>query len=63
MNNLDWNWFFSSFSQSAAALLGIIAAFLISRLIGLNERIDKTISDFESLQIEFHNIKERFSIR
>jgi fumarate reductase subunit D len=29
----DWNWFFSSLSQSVAALVGVTAAFLIARLV------------------------------
>ncbi|WP_262887779.1 hypothetical protein [Flavobacterium bernardetii] len=41
--SIDWNWFFSSFCQSAAALIGIIGAFIISRLLGLGEKINATI--------------------
>ncbi|WP_143307125.1 hypothetical protein [Chitinophaga vietnamensis] len=54
--NTDWNWFFSSFCQSAAALIGIIAAFLISRLIGLNEKVHAIISGFEELVIDRNKI-------
>jgi hypothetical protein len=61
--SFDWNWFFSSFCQSAAALIGIIAAFVISRLIGLNERISAVISVFDSLKIEFSRIKESLANR
>lgn len=61
--NLDWNWFFSSFSQSAAALIGIIAAFAISRLLGLSEKINTLIYTFEELLIEFHKIKASLSNR
>lgn len=64
--NTDWNWFFSSFCQSAAALIGIIAAFIISRLLGLNEKINSTISHFRNLDIEYDKIvssikKRRFN--
>lgn len=55
MNN-DWNWFFSSFCQSAAALIGIIGAFLISRLLGISEKINSTISEFDNLKIEYNKI-------
>jgi hypothetical protein len=48
----DWNWFFSSFCQCSAALIGIIAAFIISRLIGLNEKVNGIISQYEQLLIE-----------
>ena len=30
---MDWNWFFSSVAQSVAALVGVIGAFLISRIL------------------------------
>ena len=61
--NTDWNWFFSSFSQSAAALLGIIGAFIISRLIGIDEKINILSSDFEDLKIAYYKIRDSFSIR
>jgi hypothetical protein len=51
---MDWNWFFSSFCQSAAALIGIIGAFVISRLLGINDRLNNIISDFDNLIIEFN---------
>jgi hypothetical protein len=60
---MDWNWFFSSFSQSAAALIGIIGAFIISRLLGLNEKISATISHFDQLLIDFNHLKASISIR
>jgi len=51
---MDWNWFFSSFCQSAAALIGIIGAFVISRLLGINDRLNNMFSDFDNLTIEFN---------
>ena len=30
---MDWNWFFSSIAQSVAALVGVLGAFLIARLL------------------------------
>ncbi|HVI43991.1 MAG TPA: hypothetical protein VM802_03960 [Chitinophaga sp.] len=59
----DWNWFFSSFCQSAAALIGIIAAFLISRLIGLNEKVNAILSVFEELMIERDKLIHSFGQR
>lgn len=61
--SIDWNWFFSSFSQSAAALIGIIGAFIISRLLGLSEKINSTISQFDNLVIEFNKISGSISNR
>lgn len=60
---IDWNWFFSSFCQSAAALIGIIAAFIISRLLGLSEKIEGTISHFDNLVIEANRIITSISKR
>lgn len=31
---MDWNWFFSSLSQSAAAIVGIFGAFVITKILG-----------------------------
>jgi len=31
---MDWNWFFSSVAQSAAAIVGIFGAFIITKIIG-----------------------------
>jgi len=53
---MDWNWFFSSFCQSAAALIGIIGAFVISRLLGTSEKINNIISEFDNLLIEFNEV-------
>lgn len=53
---MDWNWFFSSFCQSAAALIGIIGAFVISRLLGISEKISSVISELDNLIIEFNEI-------
>ncbi|MCK9404401.1 MAG: hypothetical protein M0Q26_13505 [Chitinophagaceae bacterium] len=61
--NTDWNWFFSSLSQSAAALIGIIGAFVISRLIGLSERIHTAKSNFDDLVIKFNQTKSSLSNR
>jgi len=60
---MDWNWFFSTFSQSAAALLGIIGAFTISKLIGIDEKSFIFKSDFEDLIIAYQKIKNSFSVR
>lgn len=33
IDNLDWNWFFSSLSQSTAAIVGIFGAFIITKIL------------------------------
>jgi hypothetical protein len=60
---MDWNWFFSSFSQSAAALIGIIAAFIISKILNISEKVSHSTSQFLILTIDYFNIKNKLSIR
>ncbi len=60
---MDWNWFFSSFSQSAAALIGIIAAFIISKILNISEKVSHLTSQFLLLTIDFFHIKNKLSIR
>lgn len=59
---MDWNWFYSSFSQSAAAMLSIIGAFIISKLIGIEEKVDYLKSKFSECDIDFINIQGQFSL-
>jgi len=33
MENTDWNWFFSSVAQSAAAIVGIFGAFIVTKIL------------------------------
>ncbi|KLD63907.1 hypothetical protein [Dyella japonica] len=33
MNTVDWNWFFSSAAQSAAAIVGIFGAFIVTKIL------------------------------
>ena len=61
--NYDWNWFFSSFCQCAAALIGIIGAFVISRLLGHSEKVNSTISEFDNLRIQYNKLIASISKR
>ncbi|MFJ5472563.1 hypothetical protein, partial [Pectobacterium carotovorum] len=42
---MDWNWFFSSLSQSSAAIVGIFGAFIITKILSnqtnYSEKINK----------------------
>ncbi|MDQ7003513.1 MAG: hypothetical protein Q9N67_00740 [Ghiorsea sp.] len=42
---MDWNWFFSSLSQSAAAIVGIFGAFIITKIlsnqVSYSEKVNK----------------------
>lgn len=59
----DWNSFFGTFAQISGALVGIIAAFLISKLIGLGERSELLSEEFEKLTIKYSSIKHALSHR
>lgn len=59
----DWNWFFSSLSQSGAALIGIIAAFIISKLLSENEKKDRLIQVIQSNIIQFRDLRTKLSKR
>lgn len=65
----DWNWFFSSLSQSAAAIVGIFGAFIITKIFSnqtafsektakLNNYLieaKKIADDAKSYNMEWHN--------
>lgn len=53
---MDWNWFFSTLSQSAAALIGIIGAYVISRLLAINSEINALGSELDDLLIDYNGI-------
>ncbi|MCB0396840.1 MAG: hypothetical protein KDD36_09315 [Flavobacteriales bacterium] len=59
----DWNWYFSAFAQCGAALIGIIAAFIISKLLGENEKSEKNANDLEELIIASNDLKKRLDSR
>ena len=48
---VDWNWFFAAFAQSAAALIAIIGAFIISKLLGENEKEEMQSNKIDELII------------
>jgi hypothetical protein len=59
----DWNWFFSSLSQCGAALIGIIAAFIISKLLTENEKKERIYQTLRDLNLEYNNLQKRLSKR
>lgn len=61
MNSFNWYWFFSSFSQCGAAIIGIIGGFVIYKLIDSNSSLDKVITEYEILVNEFQNLKKRIN--
>lgn len=60
---IDWNWFFASFSQCAAALIAIIGAFIISKLLGEVEKEEYQSNKIDQLVIQYNDLIKRISIR
>ncbi len=46
---IDWNWFFSSLAQSVAALVGIFAAFIITKIISNQSEFQRKNSRLREL--------------
>ena len=57
--SFDWNWFFSSFSQCGAAIIGILSGFIISRLLDINNKLNYNIEEFDDLGIQYRDFKKR----
>lgn len=60
---LDWNWFFAAFAQCAAALIAIIGAFIISKLLGEAEKEEDHSSKIDQLVIQYNDLHKRISAR
>lgn len=60
---IDWNWFFGAFAQCAAALIAIIGAFIISKLLGESEKEEIQNSKIDDLIIHYNGLKNRISVR
>ena len=59
----DWNWFFAAFAQCAAALIAIIGAFIISKLLGEVEKEEIQSSKIDQLLINYNDLLKRISAR
>jgi len=60
---IDWNWFFAAFAQSGAALIAIIGAFIISKLLGESEKEEQNANELEELIIHYKDLTKRVSNR
>ena len=49
MPGLDWNWFFSSLAQSSATVVGLFAAFMVSKIISSEQQFSRKNRDMKSL--------------
>lgn len=55
---MDWNWFFSSISQSAAAIVGIFGAFIITKILSNQTAYDQKNARLKELIAESNKIKD-----
>jgi hypothetical protein len=59
---MDWNWFFSSLAQCGAALIGIMAAFIISKLLNESEKADSYQNQREKLKAQYTELLNRITL-
>ena len=57
----DWNWFFSALAQSAAAIIGILAVFTVSKLMNESERVALKMTELNELFQQHTNIVNRLN--
>lgn len=55
---MDWNWFFSALAQSTAAIVGLITAFIITKIITNQTEFGKNKNNMGELLIEALRFKE-----
>lgn len=63
MNTFDWNWFFAAYAQCGAALIGIISAFIISKLLGENDKYEAITEKLQSAVLKKDDLLKRISNR
>lgn len=59
--SLDWNWFFSSVAQSAAAMVGVIAAFLVAKVLSNQAAFQQKRDQLPKLLAECDRIADRLT--
>lgn len=55
---MDWNWFFSSLSQSAAAIVGIFCAFIVTKILSNQEIFLEKNNQLKNLIVEAERIRD-----
>lgn len=55
----DWNWFFSSLSQSAAAIVGIFGAFIITKIFSNHSIHTEKTNRIKLILIQAHKISDK----
>lgn len=57
---MDWNWFFSTFAQCGAAIIGLFGAFIVSTMINTNDKITESILEINKLLNSKKSLKNEF---
>lgn len=60
---MDWNWFFSSVAQSAAAIVGILAAFIITKILNSQTEYNHNLNEIINLKNESEKLVDKARIR
>jgi hypothetical protein len=60
---MDWNWFYSSMAQSVAALVGIFAAFIISKVLQNQSEFSRKSAKLRKLLAVTERHKEALAVR
>ncbi len=60
---MDWNWFFSSLAQSAAAIVGILSAFIITKVISNESEYKKNHAMLQTIRLDCDHCIERIEAR
>ncbi len=59
----DWNWFFSSLAQSVAAIVGVLAAFMIARLLNSQAQFAQNAARTDELLTGAERLRDAAAIR
>lgn len=59
----DWNWFFSSLAQSTAAFVGLLGAFIITKIINNEQKFKENKDKIQTMAIYSKNIKRKLDDR
>ena len=60
---MDWNWFFSSLAQATAAVTGIFAAFIITKIINLQSEFKRKEAKMKELLVLSENHRDALKDR
>lgn len=60
---MDWNWFFSSLSQSTAAIVGLFGAFIFTKIINNEQKFNENNVKIQDFITDSNNLIRQLSNR